>query len=126
MQDGQPTVWSTYISVADADATAAKVAGAGGSVIVEPMDVMDLGRMAYFSDPTGAVFGIWQPKAFAGADLVNEPISLCWNEVLTRDAAADRAFYPAVFGWGVGTPGFDGAPESYVVWEVDGHAVGGP
>jgi uncharacterized protein len=125
MQEGQPTVWSTYISVADADATAAKVAAAGGSVIVEPMDVMDIGRMAFFSDPTGAVFGIWQPKAFAGADLVNEPNSLCWNEVLTRDAEADRAFYPTVFGWGLGKPGFDGAPESYVVWEVDGHAVGG-
>jgi len=125
MQEGQPTVWSTYISVADADETAAKVTAAGGSVMVEPMDVMDIGRMAFFSDPTGAVFGIWQPKAFAGADLVNEPGSLCWNEVLTRDAAADRAFYPAVFGWGAGKPGFEGAPESYVVWEVDGHAVGG-
>jgi predicted enzyme related to lactoylglutathione lyase len=125
MQDGQPTVWSTYISVDDADETAARVTGAGGSVIVEPMDVMDIGRMSFFSDPTGAVFGIWQPKAFPGADLVNEPNSLCWNEVLTRDAEANRAFYPAVFGWGVGKPGFDGAPESYVVWEVDGHAVGG-
>jgi len=125
MQEGQPTVWSTYISVADADETAAKVTAAGGSVMVEPMDVMDIGRMAFFSDPTGAVFGIWQPKAFAGADLVNEPGSLCWNEVLTRDAAADRAFYPAVFGWDAGKPGFEGAPESYVVWAVDGHAVGG-
>ncbi len=125
MQEGQPTVWSTYISVADADETAAKVTAAGGSVMVEPMDVMDIGRMAFFSDPTGAVFGIWQPKAFAGADLVNEPGSLCWNEVLTRDAAADRAFYPTVFGWEAGKPGFEGAPESYVVWEVDGHAVGG-
>jgi predicted enzyme related to lactoylglutathione lyase len=125
MQEGQPTVWSTYISVTDADETMAKVTAAGGSVMVEPMDVMDIGRMAFFSDPTGAVFGVWQPKAFAGADLVNEPGSLCWNEVLTRDAAADRAFYPAVFGWAAGKPGFEGAPESYVVWEVDGHAVGG-
>ena len=125
MQEGQPTVWSTYISVADADATAAKVTAAGGSVMVPPMDVMDIGRMAFFADPTGAAFGIWEPKSFAGADLVNEPNSLCWNEVLTRDAAADREFYPAVFGWGVGRPGFEGAPESYVVWEVDGHAVGG-
>jgi uncharacterized protein len=59
MQEGQPTAWSTYISVTDADETAQKVKDAGGSVIVEPMDVMDIGRMAFFSDPTGAVFGVW-------------------------------------------------------------------
>jgi predicted enzyme related to lactoylglutathione lyase len=125
MQDGQPTAWSTYVSVADADETAAKVKAAGGSVVVEPMDVMDIGRMAVFADPTGAVFGIWQPKSFAGADLVNEPNSLCWNEVLTRDADADRAFYPAVFGWVAGRPSFAGAPDTYTVWQLDGKPVGG-
>src|SRR5438067_4150748 len=67
MQEGQPTAWATYVSVADADDTAEKVKAAGGNVMIEPMDVMDLGRMAVFADPTGAVFGVWQPKAFAGA-----------------------------------------------------------
>jgi predicted enzyme related to lactoylglutathione lyase len=125
MQEGQPTVWATYVSVADADETAEKVKAAAGSVVVEPMDVMDMGRMAYFADPTGAVFGVWQPKAFAGADLVNKPNSLCWNEVLTRDAETARAFYRAVFGWVAGRPSFEGAPESYVVWERDGDPVAG-
>jgi predicted enzyme related to lactoylglutathione lyase len=125
MQEGQPTAWSTYVSVADADATAERVKAAGGSVMVEPMDVMDIGRMAFFADPAGAVFGVWQPKAFAGADLVNEPNSLCWNEVLTRDAEGGKAFYPAVFGWAAGRPSFEGAPESYTVWELDGRPVGG-
>lgn len=125
MQEGQPTAWSTYISVADADATAAKVEAAGGSVVVPPMDVMDIGRMAFFADPTGAVFGIWQPRTFAGADLVNEPVSLVWNEVLTRDAEAGRAFYTAVFGWHAGRPNFEGAPDSYTVWELGERSVGG-
>jgi uncharacterized protein len=125
MQEGQPTAWSTYISVADADDIARRVQEAGGSVVVEPMDVMDLGRMGFFADPTGAVFGVWQPKAFSGADLVNEPNSLCWNEVLTRDVEADKAFYPAVFGWNAGKPSFEGASEGYVVWEIDGRPVGG-
>ena len=66
------------------------------------------------------MFGVWQPKTFAGADLVNEPNSLCWNEVLTRDPEADKAFYPAVFGWTAGKPQFEGAPENYIVWELDG------
>jgi hypothetical protein len=125
MQEGQPTAWSTYMSVADADDTASKVKAAGGSVVVEPMDVMDLGRMAFFADPTGAVFGVWQPRSFNGADLVNEPGSLCWNEVLTRDSEADKQFYPAVFGWDAGRPSFEGAPETYVVWELGGKPVGG-
>ncbi len=125
MQEGQPTTWATYISVADADDTAEKVKAAGGGVAVEPMDVMDIGRMGFFADPSGAVFGVWQPKTFAGADAVNAPGSLCWNELLTRDAEAGKAFYPAVFGWTAGRPGFEGAPESYTVWELDGALVGG-
>jgi len=125
MQEDQPTAWATYVSVADADATARQVAAAGGSTLVEPMDVMELGRMAFFVDPTGAVFGIWQPKGFDGADVVNEPNSLCWNELLTRDAEAGKAFYPAVFGWTAGRPSFEGAPESYTVWELGGRGVGG-
>jgi len=125
MQEGQPTAWMTYISVADADETAQRVRDAGGSAIVEPMDVMDIGRMAVFADPTGAVFGVWQPKTFAGADLVNEPGSLAWNEVLTRDAETDRRFYTSVFDWTPGRPSFEGAPESYTVWELNGRPVGG-
>lgn len=125
MQEGQPTAWATYISVADADETASKVKDAGGSVLVEPMDVMDIGRMAFFADPTGAAFGVWQPKSFSGAELVNEPGSLCWNEVLTRDVEADKSFYTAVFGWDAGRPQFEGAPETYTVWELGDKQVCG-
>jgi uncharacterized protein len=125
MQEGQPTAWMTYVSVADADDTTAKVRAAGGTVMLEPMDVMDIGRMAVFADPTGAVFGIWQPKTFVGADLVNEPNSLCWNEVYTRDPERDKQFYTAVFDWGTSRPQFAGPPDSYTVWEVSGKPVGG-
>lgn len=99
MQEGQPTVWSSYVSVADADATAAAVKEAGGTVIAEPMDVMDLGRMAIFADPAGAVFGIWQPGTFVGAEIVNESNTVVWNELNTRDPEAAKTFYGDVFGW---------------------------
>src|SRR5438132_3145394 len=55
-----PTMWVTYLATSDADATAAKIKGAGGQLVMEPMDVMDVGRMAVAVDPAGAVFGVWQ------------------------------------------------------------------
>ena len=99
MQEGQPPAWSSYVSAADAAETAAKVTEAGGSVIAEPMEVLDLGSMAVFADPSGAVFGVWQPNTFIGAGLVNEPGALSWNELNTRDVGGAKAFYGAVFGW---------------------------
>jgi predicted enzyme related to lactoylglutathione lyase len=125
MQEGQPTAWATYVSVADADETARKVQAAGGTLMMGPVDVLDLGRMAMFADPTGAVFGVWQAGAFTGADLVNEPVSLVWNEVHTRDTDTDKGFYNSVFGWAAGKPSFEGAPDTYTVWELDGRSVGG-
>ncbi len=99
MQEGQPPAWTNYVSVADADATVARAREAGATVLAEPMDVMDLGRMAVFADPSGAVLGIWQPGTFVGAEVVNEAGALVWNELNTRDVAGGRDFYGAVFGW---------------------------
>jgi predicted enzyme related to lactoylglutathione lyase len=124
MQEGQPPAWSTYVSVEDADATAAKVKEAGGSVIAEPMDVMDLGRMAVFADSTGAVFGIWQPGTFAGAALVNQPGALAWNELATRDLEASKTFYGAVFGWGSEDHDM-GEMGTYTEWKRGEDSLGG-
>lgn len=124
MQEGQPTVWSTYVSVADANATTEAVKAAGGSVISEPMEVLDLGTMAVFSDPAGAVFGIWQPNAFHGAALVNEPGALSWNELNTRDVAGAKEFYGAVFGWGFDDQDM-GEAGTYTTISLGGNPVGG-
>ncbi len=99
MQEGQPSAWTTYVSVGDAAATAAAVTDAGGTVLAEPMEVMDLGTMAIFADSAGAVFGVWQPGSFVGAGLVNDPGALAWNELNSRDLAGAKEFYGAVFGW---------------------------
>jgi predicted enzyme related to lactoylglutathione lyase len=99
MQEGQPQVWSTYVSTDDADAVAARAAQAGGSVIVEPMDVMDAGRMAFVMHPAAGAIGVWQPGRTIGAELVNEPGSVGWHELHARDVEGAKAFYAAVFGW---------------------------
>ncbi|MFN8159463.1 MAG: VOC family protein [Solirubrobacterales bacterium] len=99
MAEGQPPAWSTYVSVEDADATAAAVRESGGTVVVEPTDVLQLGRMAFFADPGGAVLGVWQAKEFPGAGLTNEPVSVVWNELNTRDPEGARDFYGAALGW---------------------------
>jgi uncharacterized protein len=98
---GGPPVamWNTYIAVSSADDAAAKVEGAGGSVVAKPFDVMDAGRMAVLADPEGAVFSVWQANQMFGARVVNEPGSLNFNGLHTRDVAAAQAFYGSVFGW---------------------------
>jgi predicted enzyme related to lactoylglutathione lyase len=91
--------WNTYIWVDEADAAAARAREAGGSVLSEPFDVMDAGRMAVLADPEGAVFSVWQAKEHRGARVVNEPGSLNFNVLNVRDPAAVEGFYGAVFGW---------------------------
>ncbi|HEX4188204.1 MAG TPA: VOC family protein [Solirubrobacteraceae bacterium] len=99
--EGAPAaaVWNTYISVESADETAAKVRAAAGRVLAEPFDVMDAGRMAVCSDREGAPFSVWQAKRHRGAQIVNEPGSLNFNGLSTRDVDGARAFYGSVFGW---------------------------
>lgn len=91
------TSWSVYLATDDVDGTTARVEANGGKVIVPPMDVMDQGRMAVFTDPTGAFISVWQAGRHTGAELVNEPGSLTWAELMTSDIAATKSFYPAVF-----------------------------
>ena len=75
-----------------------RVASAGGQALSPVMDIMAQGRMAVFLDASGAAFGSWQKGEFHGAGVVNEPGSLAWNELLTRDVEGAKAFYGAVFG----------------------------
>jgi predicted enzyme related to lactoylglutathione lyase len=99
--DGWPAnaVWNTYVWVQSADETAAKVVDAGGGVLMEPFDVMNAGRMAVLTDPEGAVFSVWEAKEHKGARIVNEPGSLNFNGLNTRDAERAKSFYGSVFGW---------------------------
>lgn len=98
---GAPPIatWNTYVWVERADATAEKVREAGGTVLSDPFDVFDAGRMAVCSDPEGAVFSLWQPGRHRGATVVNEHGAVNFNDLHTRDPERAKAFYGAVFGW---------------------------
>ena len=91
--------WNTYIWVESADEAAAKVRAGGGGVVAEPFDVIDAGRMAVVTDPEGAAFCVWQAKQHKGARIVNEPGSLNFNSLNTRDAKRAKSFYGSLFGW---------------------------
>jgi uncharacterized protein len=118
-----PTLWTVYFATDDADATAARIKGAGGQLFMDPMDVMDAGRMAIAADITGAAFGIWQAGAHTGAGLANAPGALTWNEHFSRDFEGAKAFYAAVFGYEYGDMSGDGF--TYATLLLNGHEVGG-
>lgn len=120
LEQGAPPVWSSYVKHSDADAVAAHIADAGGKLIFPPMDVMEEGRMLMASDRSGAIFGVWQPKNHIGAQLVNMPNTLIWNELQTRDLEMAKAFYTAVFGWGNRTD-----ENGYVTFQVEDRAQAG-
>ena len=124
MNPAAPPRWSTYVNVASADDTIAKVEANGGMVYMAPMDVMEAGRMAVFADPEGAAIGLWQPNQHVGAQLVNEPGTYCWSELMADDLAAAKAFYKAVFGWDAETQGPEGRG-GYTEWKVGGRSIGG-
>lgn len=96
---GVPPHWTAYVKHDDVDDVAARATNAGGQVLFPPMDVMDEGRMTVIQDPTGAMFGVWQPRNHIGAQLVNMPNTLVWTELQTGNVEAARAFYQSVFGW---------------------------
>ncbi len=121
MNFDMPPFWSVYVSVADADDTLAKSTAAGGTTVMEPMDVFDAGRMAIIQDPQGTFISIWQPMEHKGAELVNEVGTFGWNELATTDLEASKAFYAAAFGWGLG----EGSSDTGAMFTVEGNMVCG-
>jgi uncharacterized protein len=111
--------WSTYVAVDSADQAAAAVKDAGGSVLMGPFDISDAGRMGVFSDPSGAVFCVWEAKETMGAQLVNEPGTWNFSELNTRDPEGAKSFYGAVFGWEAGSS--DTADGDGGVWRRPGY-----
>ena len=94
-QENLPPHWSVYVTVDDLEAALERARQAGGTVIADPFDVLEVGRMAIIQDPQGAYLRLWFPKAHAGAGVMMEPGALCWFELATNDTEGAKAFYSA-------------------------------
>jgi predicted enzyme related to lactoylglutathione lyase len=117
--------WNVYLATNDCDATTQRIRDAGGTIVIEPMDVMDQGRLAIAKDTVGAQFGLWQGGALVGCELVNEPGALLRNDLVTPAPQPARAFYAEVFGFSL-----DGNPDMpefdfTFLRRPDGHEIGG-
>jgi predicted enzyme related to lactoylglutathione lyase len=119
---GAPPMWNTYLAVDSVDDTTAKVGRAGGTVAMEPFDVMDAGRMSFILDPGGAPAALWQAGQHVGATLVNEPGAVVWNELIT-DSPAAVSFYEELLG--LTTTTMEMGQDKYTMFQVGGKEVGG-
>ncbi|MFF8827819.1 VOC family protein [Streptomyces sp. NPDC015131] len=104
-----PTAWTTYLASDDARETAQTIRCSGGTVAVGPLDAAEAGRLVICSDPTGAVFGVWQAAAHLGTAVVGAPGAPVWNELLTQETESVGKFYKTVFGYELDPAGAPGA-----------------
>ncbi len=95
---GLPPVWNVHMAVDDIEATMRKVEVNGGSVMVPAFDVKNIHRMAVATDPTGAVICFWQAGEGIGAEIVGEPGSFNWVDLVTLDQATAAEFFVKVVG----------------------------
>ncbi|WP_412544218.1 VOC family protein [Longispora sp. K20-0274] len=122
--ESRGTSWVVYFATDDAEATAAKVADNGGTVVVPPMDVMGLGRFAVFTDPTGAYFNAWQPGTHHGWEVAGVAGAVGWAELSSTDLDAVKPFYGAVLPVSVRDIG-ESLDQAYTLLEVGGQSVAG-
>ncbi len=118
-----PPHWASYVLVEDVDAKASQVKELGGTLMKEPFDVMDIGRMAIFRDPTGGMLCIWQAKSGSPRAHIDytQAGRVCWCELQTRGARKAADFYAELFGWKLG--GKDGG--DYIQFFHEDSPLGG-
>lgn len=125
VEQGMPSRWTSLVSVEDVDAVTEHAAGLGGTVLAPAFDVMDQGRMSIVQDPSGGIIGLWEAREHIGAQIVNVPNSLIWNELGTRDTGAAQAFYSELLGWEGHAGDAPGSSDPYITFMNNGRAAAG-
>lgn len=96
---GARPAWNLYFATPDADASAALIRDAGGTVRSGPLQVMEAGRMLQATDPGGAEFSLWEPGRVKGLGKVSELNTFFWAELHTAHRDLALVFYHSLFGW---------------------------
>ncbi|HEV7750760.1 MAG TPA: VOC family protein [Baekduia sp.] len=120
---GRPPSWSMYVRVEDVDATVARATEIGATLATPTFDVEGVARLAPIHDPQGAILVLFEPRGFAGAEVVNEPGAWAFDDLQTPDPAAAAPFYEALFGWQIAEP--PGAEGAYFSIVHQGRNIGG-
>lgn len=94
-----PHAWTVYLAVDDSAAAGRRISDAGGSILMEPMQVGPFGTMALYADPTGAVFGTWEAGSHTGFQITDVPGAVSWTEAMVGSFEQGKEFYSSVFGW---------------------------
>ncbi|WP_329113799.1 VOC family protein [Streptomyces sp. NBC_01465] len=118
-----PAAWNLYLATPDIAAAAERIKNAGGTLLMEPMQVGDFGTMVTVQDPSGVYFSLWQPDSHEGFEKVNEPGAFCWAEVTTRDTEKADAFFTSVFPYQVEKMADEHV--DFDVWQLGGPPVMG-
>ena len=122
---GAPPHWISNVTVADVDATVARVRELHGTVHMEPEEIPEIGRFAVIADPHGASIAVFKPSRPMAPQDGERPGAFCWSELMTADHNAAFTFYAEIFGWEkVGTHDM-GPMGEYLLFGRDGKSVGG-
>jgi predicted enzyme related to lactoylglutathione lyase len=120
---GMPPNWLLYVSVQDVNESLSKAGRLGANILVEGLDVAELGRLGILQDPTGAMIALWQAKSHSGTGVIGENGTLCWADLSTPDPQAAARFYSELFGWKIEQSSFD--PSDYLHIRNGEHHIGG-
>ena len=124
-QAGAPSHWLGYVTVPDTDASIEQAERHGSKVLVAPMDIPEVGRMAVFADPQGAVLALLTPKTAGGEPPASPAVgNVSWHELATTDAQKAWDFYQDLFGWQKGEAMDMGAMGTYQIFTLGGPPVG--
>jgi predicted enzyme related to lactoylglutathione lyase len=94
--------WLGYLSVPDLGLAVKQNGAAGGSAVVERLDISDYVSVAAIIDPQGAVLGLAQSNIGDPDDSrAGTPGRVVWNELLANDPVAAAQFYKALAGYKV-------------------------
>lgn len=128
---GARPVWLGYINVDDVNRAVVDTEAAGGSVILPPMGIPNVGTTALVRDPQGAPFYVMKPippadKADAASDVFSPTAEqrVAWNELNTSDPVSARRFYGEQFGWTSDDFMPMGEMGEYRFWKQNGVQIG--